>query len=725
MAFSPPKIAAALGAALLCASVADAGPGALDPTFGSGGKVTTAIGTSAFASGVVVQPDGAIVAAGGSSLGFALARYTSAGVLDPTFGTNGIVTTAISTTAVVAGLVLQADGMLVAAGWSSDGTNDTVTLARYQTNGALDPGFGVAGIVTTTVGTTSRAEAIVLQPDGKLVVAGRTGAGSAADFLLVRYDALGALDPTFGTGGVVTTAVTGFFDEARALARQADGMLVAAGLASRATPNQPDFALARYDANGALDPAFGSGGIVVTQVRPSGGNSVNAVVVQPDGRIVAAGADGNGIAIAIARYTAGGTLDATFATGGIFAPGGGGSTVTGVSAGLFQPPDAIILGGAFVTITGIFPSLTSNSDFLFSRMRDDTPAFDVNTVVDFGTTSDSTGAVAMQSTGMLVAAGGSGGKFALARYDASLCGNGLVEAAEECDDGNTTDGDGCDSNCTFTGCGNGIVTAGETCDDGNTLDGDCCSSACQIASPGAPCTNDGNACTDDVCDANAHCTHPANTAPCDDGDACTENDVCAAGECHGSAVTCPVCESCSPVDGSCIDMPQTQCGHVTVAGASHLSVRATGDPAKNFLYWKWLKGSVSGFGDPINTDDYTLCVYDESGASPAVSARAAAPHGGTCTGAPCWAPSGTSKFKYSDPDRTPDGIDKILLASGITGKSKVTLKARGANLAPPALPLGLPTRVQLQSSNGGCWEALFSAAGMKKNATDAFKGVGQ
>src|SRR5207244_7977927 len=127
------------------------------------------------------------------------------------------------------------------------------------------------------------------------------------------------------------------------------------------------------------------------------------------------------------------------------------------------------------------------------------------------------------------------------RYDASLCGNGLVEAAEECDDGNTTDGDGCDSNCTFTGCGNGIVTAGETCDDGNTLDGDCCSSACQIASPGAPCTNDGNACPDDVWDADAHCTPPANTAPCDDGDACTENDVCAAGECHGSAVTCPVC----------------------------------------------------------------------------------------------------------------------------------------------------------------------------------------
>ena len=146
-----------------------------------------------------------------------------------------------------------------------------------------------------------------------------------------------------------------------------------------------------------------------------------------------------------------------------------------------------------------------------------------------------------------------------------LCGNGIVEAPEICDDGNTINGDGCDANCKPTGCGNGIVTAPETCDDGNTVsgdgcsatckiekcgdgivqageqcddgntaNGDCCTSTCHFAAAGSACTSDGNVCTTDVCNATGVCQHQPNNASCDDGNGCTTDDVCVAGRCTGN-----------------------------------------------------------------------------------------------------------------------------------------------------------------------------------------------
>ena len=117
-------------------------------------------------------------------------------------------------------------------------------------------------------------------------------------------------------------------------------------------------------------------------------------------------------------------------------------------------------------------------------------------------------------------------------------------------------------------------------------------------------------------------------------------------------------------------------------------------------------------------------VYDDSGASPVLTARATAAHGGMCAGQSCWKMLSTNKLKYSDPDRMPDGIDKLTLKAGGPGKAAITLKARGGDLANPPLPLGIPTIVQLLSTNGSCWGAQFGAAGVKKNAADAFKGVG-
>src|SRR5690606_36347689 len=114
------------------------------------------------------------------------------------------------------------------------------------------------------------------------------------------------------------------------------------------------------------------------------------------------------------------------------------------------------------------------------------------------------------------------------------CGNGIVTAGEQCDDGNTTSGDGSRTDCTLEVCGDGIVDAGEECDDGNVESGDCCSASCSAEAAGTACADDENPCTDDVCDGAGICTHVPNDDPCDDRNGCTTNDVCSNGECVGT-----------------------------------------------------------------------------------------------------------------------------------------------------------------------------------------------
>ena len=115
----------------------------------------------------------------------------------------------------------------------------------------------------------------------------------------------------------------------------------------------------------------------------------------------------------------------------------------------------------------------------------------------------------------------------------TACGNGIKTAAEACDDGNTKNGDGCRANCTIEACGDGVKDPQEACDDGNTAAGDCCSPTCTFEARGSACAADGNTCTDDVCDGAGACTHPNNTAACDDENSCTANDTCANGVCKG------------------------------------------------------------------------------------------------------------------------------------------------------------------------------------------------
>jgi len=244
------------------------------------------------AHGVAVQPDGKLVAVGvaktSRSGDFALARYNTNGSLDATFGTGGKVTTDFNGNDDAANaVVLQPDGKIVVAGEAKTSRNQDFALARYNANGSLDPTFGTGGKVTTDfAGNDDAAFALVLQPDGKLVAAGEAKTSRNQDFALARYNANGSLDPTFGTGGKVTTDFNGDDDAAHGLVLQPDGKLVAAGVAK--TSRSGDFALARYNANGSLDPTFGTGGKVTTDFNGDD-DAAFAVARQTDGKIVAAG----------------------------------------------------------------------------------------------------------------------------------------------------------------------------------------------------------------------------------------------------------------------------------------------------------------------------------------------------------------------------------------------------------------------------------------------------
>ena len=148
---------------------------------------------------------------------------------------------------------------------------------------------------------------------------------------------------------------------------------------------------------------------------------------------------------------------------------------------------------------------------------------------------------------------------------------------------------------------------------------------------------------------------------------------------------------------------------VSVAsGSSSLLLRSDpSNPARDQLQWKWLKGEtlvVADFGNPRQTNDYVLCVYD---GTPSLVAESRIPGAGFCrNGKICWSQS-TTGFQYRDDDLTPDGIQQLKLKAGSAGRSSIQAKGKGALLPAPGFPLLLPVEVQLIGSLGDCWESSF------------------
>ncbi|HEY6330162.1 MAG TPA: hypothetical protein VI756_12560 [Blastocatellia bacterium] len=222
--------------------------GSADDAFGGGLVSTSFISESSdsIAFGMAVQPDGDIVAVGGvglnlsslSSTGIGVARYTSNGTLDPQFGTNG--QTIINVNASSASSVLiQSDGAIVITG-EAGGTGSILTflessqflLVRLTSSGALDGTFGTEGSVQTKVGSGSVAYEAALQSDGDIVVAGLALVGLSTDIALARYNSNGTLDTTFGSGGTVTTNFDGRLDSASSISIQQDGEIVVGGMST-------------------------------------------------------------------------------------------------------------------------------------------------------------------------------------------------------------------------------------------------------------------------------------------------------------------------------------------------------------------------------------------------------------------------------------------------------------------------------------------------------------
>ncbi len=294
--------------------------GTLDPTFGTGGKATVPIAPGvkhdeAFAAALDAQDSlvlGGYAAITGQQ--WALARLLENGTLDSTFGDGGTVVIDFPTPARVQAIAVQDDGKIVTAGSSRQGGSDDFAIARLLPDGDRDPGFGIGGTVITSISRVDDvARALAVQPDGRIVVAGFARIGAQRDVVLARYLSDGSLDPSFGNAGTVALPSQGN-DEAYALALQEDGEIPVTGYATD-EGGQP-LLVARLTDSGALDPSFGGTGFVHI---PFGGDSVaRALALVPDRRIlVAGGARVDGVpSFVVARLAPDGTLDPTFGDDG-------------------------------------------------------------------------------------------------------------------------------------------------------------------------------------------------------------------------------------------------------------------------------------------------------------------------------------------------------------------------------------------------------------------------
>ena len=352
------NIAAILTALFLAlGATTSAQPGSLDGDFDADGKVTTSFGAGDDSGhSVAIQPDGKIVVAGsaynGTDHDFALARYNTDGTLDNSFSVDGKVTTAFGIGEDNGwSVAIQPDGKIVVAGYAYNFAVREFAIGRYNTDGTLDNSFSVDGKVTTAFGTGADGWSVAIQPDGRILVAGYAYNGTDYDFALARYNTDGTLDNSFSVDGKVTTSFGTGHDYGRSVVIQPNGKILIAGSAYIGTNG--DFAIARYNADGTLDDSFSVDGKVTTAFG-TGTDYGQSVALQPDGKIVVAGTlliNGTDYDFALARYNTDGALDNSFSVDGKVTTDFGTVSDQAFSVAL-QPDGRIVVAGLAYTGSG-------------------------------------------------------------------------------------------------------------------------------------------------------------------------------------------------------------------------------------------------------------------------------------------------------------------------------------------------------------------------------------
>jgi uncharacterized delta-60 repeat protein len=394
--------------------------GSLDTSFDGDGKVLTDIlGSNDNAQDVVIQADGKIVV-GGSSWGtndqFGLARYNSDGSLDTSFDGDGKVNSNITPySELLYALAVQPDGKIVAAG-----VGTTFLLARYNPNGSLDSSFDGDGVASAPMPYPfSAANAVAVQADGKIVAAGYTASSSEeADFALARFNSDGSLDTSFDADGRLVSNIYSWRISANAVAIQPDGKIVAAGVRYTFITNgySPDFAVNRYNADGTLDTSFDGDGRVTTDVQLA--DILHAIAIQPDGKIIVVGEGFNGLSMV--RYNPNGSLDSSFGNGGLVVDGDNGSNRGKPLAVVVQPDGKILTAGQGFSFSLGYGSAIYryNAD----GTRDNSFDGDGRVYIHFGN-DDLLSSMALQPDGKIVVAGkaqiGSSYDFSVMRFNSN------------------------------------------------------------------------------------------------------------------------------------------------------------------------------------------------------------------------------------------------------------------------------------------------------------------
>ncbi|MDZ4823188.1 MAG: T9SS type A sorting domain-containing protein [Flavobacteriales bacterium] len=386
--------------------------GVLDPTFGNNGIVETEFGqyVSEEVREMLIQPDGKIVVCGTDyvdSYDFMLLRYNSDGSLDVDFGDNGKATFHYGesfTHNYGIAVVMQQDGKFVVAGYSETSPAKSFTIMRANADGTIDTSFGDDGVVTVFIDDYDAiANDVMLQPDGKIIVVGHANVNAAGeDMAAIRLNEDGSFDDTFGVDGVVANINDVCGVSLTNCVLQTDGKILISGYGS--TQSDHVFCIMRLNDDGAFDTTFNGDGIQMTGISGFYNHPLS-MLVQPDGNILLAGYAGqeaSAVSLAMVRYTSTGNLDATFGLNGIF--------FNSINAGsdwisdICLQPDGKILGCGLTTLDEggwDFVVFRFNSNGTFDSTFDDDGI--VNTAF---TKNDSRAeAIALQDDGKVVAAG--------------------------------------------------------------------------------------------------------------------------------------------------------------------------------------------------------------------------------------------------------------------------------------------------------------------------------